>query len=226
MGKKLESNFKNMVLVLFTITLISSAAVAYVNSLTAEPIEEAKQAKQVKAIREVIPGKFDNDPMAEAWAEKTPDGGILEFYPAKKEGQLLGTAVKTYTNNGFGGTVWLMVGFNPDGTIANYSVLDHKETPGLGSKMDSWFKPTQKEKSLIERIFGFEVKSVEKQSSVIGKNPETQALAVSKDGGEVDAITAATISSRAFLDAINRAANGLKGSREQTSATSPENKNN
>lgn len=74
--------------------------------------------------------------------------------------------------------------------------------------MDSWFKPTQKEKSLIERIFGFEVKSVEKQSSVIGKNPETQALAVSKDGGEVDAITAATISSRAFLDAINRAANG------------------
>jgi len=117
-------------------------------------------------------------------------------------------------------------GFNPDGTIANYSVLDHKETPGLGSKMDSWFKPTQKEKSLIERIFGFEVKSVEKQSSVIGKNPETQALAVSKDGGEVDAITAATISSRAFLDAINRAANGLKGSREQTSATTPENKNN
>ena len=57
MGKKLESNFKNMVLVLFTITLISSAAVAYVNSLTAEPIEEAKQAKQVKAIREVIPRK-------------------------------------------------------------------------------------------------------------------------------------------------------------------------
>lgn len=51
MGKKLESNFKNMVLVLFTITLISSAAVAYVNSLTAEPIEEAKQAKQVKAIQ-------------------------------------------------------------------------------------------------------------------------------------------------------------------------------
>ena len=62
MGKKLESNFTNMVVVLFSVTLIASAAVGYVNSLTAGPIEAAKQAKQVNAIREVIPGEFDNDP--------------------------------------------------------------------------------------------------------------------------------------------------------------------
>lgn len=190
MGKKLESNFKNMVLVLFGVTLIASTGVAYVNSLTAEPIAKAKQAKQANAIREVIPGGFDNDPMSEAWKQETPDGGTLEFFPAKRNGQPVGTAVKTYTKKGFGGEVWLMVGFNPDGTIANYSVLEHKETPGLGSKMDRWFGKDGK-------------------GNVTGKHPGDAGLKVSKDGGDVDAITAATISSRAFLDAINRAAGAL-----------------
>lgn len=192
MGKKLESSFINMVVVLFSVTLIASAAVGYVNSLTAGPIDAAKQAKQSQAIRDVIPGEFDNDPAADVYTIDTPDGGKLEFYPAKQNGTLIGTAVKTYTNNGFGGQIWLMVGFNPDGTIANYSVLDHKETPGLGSKMNVWFMKDGK-------------------GSVVGKNPGTAGLKVKKDGGDVDAITAATISSRAFLDAINRASTALSG---------------
>lgn len=199
MGKKLESNFTNMVVVLFAVTLIASAAVGYVYTLTAGPIEAAKQAKQVSAIRQVIPGKFDNDPSADVWKMETPDGGELEFYPAKKNGEPVGTAVKTYTNNGFGGKVWLMVGFNPDGTISNYSVLEHKETPGLGSKMDLWFTKNGK-------------------GNIIGKNPGN-GLKVIKDGGDVDAITAATISSRAFLDAVNRAAAGLAGADVSSGAT-------
>lgn len=205
MGKKLESNFINMVVVLFAVTLIASAAVGYVYTLTAGPIEAAKQTKQVNAIRQVIPGEFNNDPSADVWKMQTPDGGELEFYPAKKSGELVGTAVKTYTNNGFGGKVWLMVGFNPDGTISNYSVLEHKETPGLGSKMDLWFTSGGK-------------------GNVIGKNPGTSGLKVSKDGGDVDAITAATISSRAFLDAVNRAAAGLAGSADASSGATQQNK--
>jgi electron transport complex protein RnfG len=204
MGKKLESNFMNMVIVLFAVTLIASAAVGYVYTLTAGPIEAAKQAKQTNAIRQVIPGEFDNDPGADIWKMKTPDGGELEFYPAKKNGEAVGTAVKTYTNNGFGGTVWLMVGFNPDGTISNYSVLEHKETPGLGSKMDFWFTRNGK-------------------GNVIGKKPGTHGLKVTKDGGDVDAITAATISSRAFLDAVNRAAAGLAETADATSGATHQN---
>ena len=204
MGKKLESNFMNMVIVLFAVTLIASAAVGYVYTLTAGPIEAAKQAKQTNAIRQVIPGEFDNDPGADIWKMKTPDGGELEFYPAKKNGEAVGTAVKTYTNNGFGGTVWLMVGFNPDGTISNYSVLEHKETPGLGSKMDFWFTWNGK-------------------GNVIGKKPGTHGLKVTKDGGDVDAITAATISSRAFLDAVNRAAAGLAETADATSGATHQN---
>lgn len=216
MGKKLESNFINMVVVLFAVTLIASAAVGYVYSLTAEPINLAKQAKQVNAIRQVIPGEFDNNPSMDAWKiatdskldypylykEKKPDS--LVVYPAKKNGELIGTAVKTLSNNGFGGQVWLMVGFNRDGSIYNYSVLEHKETPGLGSKMDIWF-------------------TKEGKGSIIGKIPGTTGLKVTKDGGDVDAITAATISSRAFLDAVNRAAAAISNNTTSVADTTQQN---
>ena len=174
MGKKLESSFKNMVLVLFLVTLVSSAAVGVVNSLTSGLIEKVKIEKQVQAIRAVVPA-FDNDPMTEKQIVKA-DGGELEFYPAKANGQLVGAAIKTFTNNGFGGLIELMVGFTPDGSIYNYSVLSHKETPGLGSKMDTWFVKGAK-------------------GDITGKTPGAQGLQVSKDGGNVDAITAATIQS-------------------------------
>ena len=81
MGKKLESSFKNMVLVLFLVTLVSSAAVGVVNSLTSGLIEKVKIEKQVQAIRAVVPA-FDNDPMTEKQIVEV-DGGKLEFYPAK-----------------------------------------------------------------------------------------------------------------------------------------------
>ena len=203
MGKKLESSFKNMVLVLFLVTLVSSAAVGVVNSLTSGLIEKVKIEKQVQAIRAVVPA-FDNDPMTEKQIVEV-DGGKLEFYPAKANGQLVGTAIKTFTNNGFGGLIELMVGFTPDGSIYNYSVLSHKETPGLGSKMDVWFTPNGK-------------------GNITGKTPGTQGLKVSKDGGDVDAITAATISSRAFLDAVNRAAAGLAGNADAASGATQQTK--
>lgn len=189
MGKKLESNFKNMVLVLFVVTFVASAAVGVVNTLTADKIAQAQQDKQVEAIRQVV-APFDNDPLTEADTVGTPDGGELVFFPATKNGEPVGTAVKTYSNNGFSGFISIMVGFNPDGSIYNYSVLEHKETPGLGSKMGEWFVKGAK-------------------GDVTGKTPGTAGLQVSKDGGDVDAITAATISSRAFLDAINRASKAL-----------------
>ena len=204
MEKKLESNFINMVMVLFAVTLIASAAVGYVYTLTAEPIANAKKAKQENAIRLVIPGEFDNTPSADVWKIETTDGSELEFYPAKKDGELVGTAVKTYTNKGFSGYISIMVGFKPDGSISNYSVLEHKETPGLGSKMDLWF-------------------TKDGRGNIIGKTPGIAGLKVSKDGGEVDAITAATISSRAFLDAVNRASAGLSDSDSYSGATEQSN---
>ena len=185
-GKK-ESTFINMVLVLFVITLVASAALGAVYEITKEPIAAAKLEKKLNAIKEVVPD-FNNNPSDEMYKVGLNEKDTLEFYPAKKDGVLVGTAVKTLTNKGFGGNIWIMVGFEPDGTIHNYSVLEHTETPGLGTKMVSWFKPTEPSRE---------------KSSVINKNPGTINFTVSKDGGDIDAITAATISSRAFLDAIN-----------------------
>jgi electron transport complex protein RnfG len=138
--------------------------------------------KEINAIKQVVP-KFDSDPVSEM---KKDDG--LVIYPVSKQNQSIGYAIKTYTDKGFGGHIELMTGFLPDGSIINITVLQHKETPGLGTKM-------------TEPKF---------KNQFIGKNPESYSLKVKKDGGDVDAITAATVSSRAFCDALQRAYDALK----------------
>lgn len=182
-----ESTFKNMTLTLFVVTLLASTSLGFVYSFTKGPIENAQNAKINNAISKVLP-EFDNKPAAEKFTREV-DGGILTFYPATKGGQKVGTAIQTFTKNGFSGQIDLMVGFLADGTIYAIEVIAHKETPGLGDKMES-------DKS----DFSVQFK---------GKNPETFKLVVRKDGGDVDAITATTISSRAYCDAVQRAYNAL-----------------
>lgn len=183
MAKK-ESSFVNMVLTLFVVTAVAALALGGVYSVTKEPIAIAKLMKTEKAISEVLP-EFDNIQEYKI----LPEGGSdsLTFFKATKNGEEVGTAIKTYTDRGFGGRVWIMVGLNPEGVINNTAVLEHKETPGLGDKMD-------KAKSDWSNQFN-------------GKNPTEFKLKVTKNGGDVDAITAATISSRAFCDAVQRAYN-------------------
>lgn len=180
-----------MVLSLGIITIIAAALLAGVYTTTKEPISAAQLNKQVEAIKAVTPA-FDNDPVSEA-IEITPEGEStpLKVFPAKMGGQLVGAAVESYSSQGFSGDIKLIYGFDADGNITGYAVMQHAETPGLGAKMDEWFR------------------SPEGHRSVIGLNPATSNLTVSKDGGDVDAITAATITSRAFLDALTRAASAF-----------------
>jgi electron transport complex protein RnfG len=185
MAKK-ESTFTSMVATLVLVTGIAAAALGYVYDLTKEPIEAAKLKAQTEAITQVLPA-FDE--LGTSFKTPAEDGAdSLEFFPAYKAGELVGTAVKTYTNLGFSGHISIMAGIDKEGNFSGYSVLEHAETPGLGSKMDSWFRNVDKPKQ-----------------NVIGKNPVTTKFTVSKDGGDIDAITASTISSRAFLDAMRRA---------------------
>lgn len=183
MAKK-ESTFINMVYVLFVVAAVAGLALGYVYNITKEPIEIAKKAKIEAAIKEVLP-EFDS--IRATYKVMAIDGtktkDSLVFFEATKGGELVGTAVNTYTKKGFSGLIKLMVGFKPDGSISKISVLEHKETPGLGTKMsDAKFKDQYND-----------------------KNPANFNIKVSKDGGEIDAITAATISSRAFSDATERA---------------------
>ena len=179
---KIESSFKNMALALTLIAMGASACLAFVYELTKEPIARTVLNKKTEAIRQVVP-EFNNDPNAEMFRMPTMDGDSLEIYPAKVDDNTVGYAVNTYTDKGFGGKISLMAGFKPDGTIFNIAVLEHKETPGLGTKMS---EPSFKDQFME-------------------KNPSDFLLIVKNDGGPVDAITAATISSRAFCDAVQRA---------------------
>ncbi|MBN1387442.1 MAG: RnfABCDGE type electron transport complex subunit G [Bacteroidales bacterium] len=182
MSKK-ESNLKNMFIALLVITFIASASLGGIYELTKEPIAAAKLEKKNSAIRQVIP-EFDNSPTDDIY-KKAVNGDTLYFYPGTKGGEPVGTAVETFSNLGFSGEIKIMVGFLPDGTINDVAVLEHAETPGLGDKM---------ERKKSDWSLQFQ-----------GKNPESFRLSVKKDGGDVDAITASTISSRAFCDAVERA---------------------
>lgn len=205
---KLESSLKNMLLSLTAIALIAAGLMASLYSVTSEPIQKSKEQKSVDAIKAVLPAfdKIENDTA----------NGLNIFKAYKADGQFVGAAVESLSKNGFGGEIKVMVGFDAQGCITEYSVLEQKETPGLGTKMVTWFRPqTEKKKSLLETIFHYEVKTPEKQSSIIGKNPSVNKMTVSKDGGEIDAITASTISSRAFLESVRTAYNAYAAANNQ-----------
>lgn len=181
--KKKESTLVNMVVVLFAITLAAGLSLGYINDLTLEPKARARLAKKVNALEGVLPA-FDNQPVAEVVRIKSDaQKDSVEIYPAFRDGAYVGAAVTGVSERGYSGAVKLMVGFDPEGTILNIAVLEQKETPGLGTKMKG-------EKFL--RQFK-------------GKDPASFDLDVKKDGGAVDALAGATISTRAFSEATQTA---------------------
>ena len=178
---KTKSSFLNMVLTLFVVTAIAATALGFVYEYTKEPIAEAKLKAKLEAVSIVVP-EFNNNPSDDMYTLDS-ELGILECYPAKMNDELVGTAVSTLTKIGYSGLIKIMVGFNPDGSIYASEAIEHMETPGLGTKM-------------AEPKFKDQFK---------GKNPASDKLLVTKDGGVIDAITASTITSRAYCDAIQRA---------------------
>ncbi len=185
---KTPSTFFNMMLALFLCSFISAAALGGVNILTKDKIAFSKTAAKVAAFGSVLP-EFNNNPFDEKYVVPT-DKGDLVFYRAKKDGKLVGIAVDTFSMNGYAGKVSVLAGFLPNGAIYNAVVTDHKETPGLGSKIDA-----------AQSDFPLQFK---------GKDLAVFRLKVKKDGGDVDAITAATVSSRAYCDALQTAYEAVK----------------
>ena len=176
-----ESTLRSMAVCLLLVCLACSELLGGVYVLTLDKINQEVVKKTNNAIALVTPD-FDNEPSSESMSVEL-DGESVTVYPAKKGGQTVGYAVESFTSKGFSGTIDIMVGFDMDGNITGTSVISHSETPGLGAKM-------------TEPSF---------YSQFVGKNPASFRLAVSKDGGDVDAITASTITSRAYCDAVDRA---------------------
>ena len=184
--KKLESSLFNMVAVLVVVALIMAGLLAIVNHVTETPIRLQAEKALADGIKTVL-GSDNLKVTANDTIRKDIDGKEQVFVVHKASdasGKELGAAVES-TTMGFGGDLKVLVGFNPAGEILGYTLLAHAETPGLGAKADKWFQKDGK-------------------ASIIGLNPATP-LSVTKDDGQVDAITASTITSRAFLKAVNQA---------------------
>lgn len=193
--KKLSSTLPNMLLSLSGICLMAAAVLSFVHDSTKETIALSKIKALETAIGEVTP-EFDNKPLDEKLVIQL-SGDDFTVYPAKKDGGLVGVAIESVSHDGFGGDVKVLVGIDQEGKVLNYSVLQMAETPGLGDKMAHWFKTDKG------------------QQSILGYDTASGDLKVTKDGGSVDAITAATISSRAFLDAVNKAQEVYKQAQSQ-----------
>ena len=190
--KKLESSLTNMVLVLTGVAVIMGGILAFVNHLTEGPINEQKEkalADGIKAVMVCDDLKVDETIEVRQNDEKDKELVYTVYEVKDAQGKDLGAAVES-TTGGFGGDLKVLVGFDLEGNILGYTLLEHAETPGLGAKADKWFQKGEK-------------------GDIIGKNP-AEPLIVSKDGGQVDAITASTITSRAFLLAVNNAYKAYK----------------
>ena len=194
MSKK-ESTLTNMILSLVLIAALAAAALAGVYLLTKDSIDNVQKEKKQSALNAVLPG-FDGQIFPVPTTVPGDKEPVTVNVAVNKDNTLFGAAVETYTNKAFGGTFTLMVGFDADGNILGTEVIKAAETPGLGDKIN-------KNKSNFAEQF-------------VSMNPAASDfdLKVKKDGGEVDAITAATISSRAYCDAVNRAAKCYHGVKE------------
>ena len=180
---KKESTFISMTLTLFVITVIAGVSLGFINDITKGPKEQAKLARKINALKNVLP-EFNNNPVEDVKRLKSDLAkDSIEIYAGFLNENQSGTAVVGSSEKGFSGLVKIMVGFNPDGSIKNIAVLEQKETPGLGTKM--------KDEKFIKQFRG--------------KHPSTFNLKVKKDQGDVDALTGATITTRAFGEATQMA---------------------
>ncbi len=178
-------NISQLVIVLTAICALAALSLAGVYEMTKEPIAEQIRLARLRAIKAVLP-VYDNQPDQETRSvvigkDRRGKDKVVTFYKATREGQPVGIAF-AMPEKGFGGEISVMIGVTPGQAISGVEILLHKETPGLGAKIE-------------EKTF---------RGQFIGKSLLTSKLALKRDGGELDQITGASISSRAVTKAIKK----------------------
>lgn len=200
MAKK-ESTLKNMLIALMVIAIVSGGVLGFVYGLTNEKIDFNKKEKNESAIYNVLNLKKENKPVI-----KTIDHDTLVYNLAyTADNQFIGAAIKTYSLNGFGGKIELMIGILANDNINKVSVLSQAETPGLGANM------SKDGNKLMNSINNKSIDSISTKTD----NGYSVKVNKGKDKGKVDALTAATISSRAVCEAVEKAVNGFMANKDQ-----------
>lgn len=204
--KKIESTLPSMVIVLAGVAVIFGGLLAFVNHATEATIQKQDEIALANGIKAVMGAEdiqvTDNTELTQGTGKS--DERFVIHHVSDNNGNPIGAAVES-TSLGFGGDLNVLVGFDKSGTVLGYTILQHSETPGLGAKADTWFQASGK-------------------GSIIGKSlADGYTLSVSKDGGDIDAITASTITSRAFLKAVNAAYAAYAGTDyDATSGATPQ----
>ncbi len=166
------------------VALVVCTLLMLTNSITAEPIAQRQREDLTKLLNQVLPSHFyDNQPLDDKY-QITLDGQTLFFYRAKLKDKI--SAIVIFTKSaGYSGDISLIVAITADANIAGVRVLSHTETPGLGDKIElpksNW-------------ILSFNGLSL--------NNPLPSGWAVTKDGGQFDAFTGATITPRAVINGV------------------------
>jgi electron transport complex protein RnfG len=186
-----------LVVVLTVICIVAAASLSEVYTLTKDPIEKAAREEKLSAMRAIVPG-FDNEPDVDTvtTSDGTDDQGneiTRTYYLAKKEGEVIAVLFESSSGAGYGGTITVIVGVTPEGAITGVQVLKHSETPGLGTKVA---KP-------------------EWLAEFVGRTLDNTKWAVTKDGGDIDYTSGATISPRAVVAAVKEGLDGFLRHKEE-----------
>jgi len=178
--------------VLGLFAIVTVGAVTLLQQGTAERIQAAERAAQVRALGEILPtGSYDNhllDDSVLVQDRLLGNRSPLPAYIAIKDGRPSAVILQAIAPDGYSGAIHLLVGIHADGRVAGVRVIGHRETPGLGDKIELAKSPW---------IRSFEGKSL--------TNPAADGWAVKKDRGEFDQFAGATITPRAVVGAVHRA---------------------
>lgn len=191
------------------ISCVAAALLAWVSLITEKPIQEAMKQKTNAALQQVLP-EFNNQPSEEAFTAEN-----VTFYVARKDGTVVGVAGEAVSNKGYGGGITVLCGLKLDGTITTVLVTKQTETPGLGTVVCERIR-----KKTLSGILAGEKETGLPPNRILDQFTGMKAEAgqapwkVKKDGGELDAITGATITSRAVGDAVFTIAETFASQRE------------
>jgi len=195
--------FNSIALALFA--LITSLILATTNELTYERIEQSEREAAQRALLEIIPlERHDNDMLMDVqpvpeqyWATLgLKKGGNIHI--ARDQGQPVAAIIPAVTPDGYSGAISMIIGINFNGSIAGVRVVEHRETPGLGDKVDL-------KKS--DWILSFNGKSL--------VNPQASGWKVKKEGGDYDQFTGATITPKAVVNQVLKTLQYFEDDRER-----------
>ncbi len=195
---------------------LAASILTFANSKTREPRAEAARRNRQQALSLVLPA-FDNAPLDDKIQIATETGDVF-FYLAKEGGKLTGLAGEGASPKGYGGQLQVLIGLNPSGDIGTVLVTGHKETPGLGTQVTD-----RKQTRSIWSLFGKDAEHAQASSlppcpyldQYAGKAATATGFRVQQDGGGIEAISGATVSSRAVADAVSTVSKAFASHRNE-----------